>query len=1331
MCLIDDFLSGSKKKSPKLNENKDTASSLPPASIEEPLDLADLDLSRLRLSKKDLETLSSITPGLPKCFQEQLLAKLPPTQARKLSRTLSMQNSTHVPTVRVYKRSQSGGRNMTTIDTERFTPNELRTELDKKLINDSKSNFLKLSDSSRDESSDRNHSLIYRRSLSRGRYDYENVQDLKNRSHSVCRISDDNTSKSLCSSYSSDVSEKYKYYSPYLTKGRDSESSSISPYKRYESISPRDNCLSPTKEFNNRLIGERMSPTSDSHRRYGRYLRQESGEDSRSSVEKKQRERETHSVLREIKEKSRESSRDRLSQSMELDPTLGEVERKPDTNIARHVRNKSLEIYADTKETTARTHVRSKSRDLPDNTLQTEELASKILEELQALSSAKTRKDKIDENSSTAASREVTSEKVVVKKIRKIKPKEKAADSSVSTLIEIAPNAEKELKTTVVKKVKKVIKRTETKAGEEKTKALTLESSTPKSDMEKPKRESKLKRPKSFPTKDGAEKASEPNSTTTTENNDSSTTESKIPQVKTANADTSPEGRSEPKLIRPKSYPASKLTPPKDIKRILSSPPEKDSTTKPQIPKRSSVSEEKSMIAKSSDSPSPTDCKPPPTTTTTIKRVVKVTRKSKITSPTLTPKTPVTDTDSKLSENSLTEALNLKEKSPEKKVGKGLLYAIGQKFEKLRDSAKSQKKIITKVSTSSTNALNNLKTPDDVPKEKLTLLKKKKAKSTAECCQNEKSDEKTDEKPVKTETTRRSRIDAMIRSLRDRSVPRTPVLTESNLIKRAVSVEEMPGTFNKCTVNRVLGLFKRFEKDGSGDRKVRSTRSTSNIERQLHKSDDSPIYQNRDRPKSGGFLSKVTKNSNNIILVSKPEDQNGYQPQKHIVTTKKKETSTNDSCPDCKQQNHQEPNKNLSSKTLEKDEHQQTAKNNSNKDTIKDKRKTLVLDFTKLDKIDNNIASTMRQNSIINGNTVHNASYNDNACNNNNIRASSNEINRNHIYNTPTNDNITNYSSDSRSYQDDCASTSTFLSPTDEPELCFDNWSVCSEDNYMLATPSPTVSRLSRTSHYSSPTHPSDGNESVIDRIKRRSFYSRFNEKRPKRQSSIVGPGARDYYRESSVSKPPKQSSDRQSSPDITKEFFRPLKLSPAGSELKPPVYRSTPGTTTSDTSKSSSSSRRFENLHTSSSPSFLSKRYTIDNDYLGNSSSITSRTKPLTTSTYEQNGSSSTTQPTSFYSTYNPKRRSSYNLNGSVPGSSSVSNHNVDGYATVGRRSTLRPYDHRTMSLLDPIGQSSTSMIGTYRRDYRVPISADVGNFSRTRSNYRSTSVTRSPTNI
>ena len=48
----------------------------------EVLDLGDLDLSQLRLSKKELETLSNLTPSLSKNLQDQLLAQLPPTQAK-------------------------------------------------------------------------------------------------------------------------------------------------------------------------------------------------------------------------------------------------------------------------------------------------------------------------------------------------------------------------------------------------------------------------------------------------------------------------------------------------------------------------------------------------------------------------------------------------------------------------------------------------------------------------------------------------------------------------------------------------------------------------------------------------------------------------------------------------------------------------------------------------------------------------------------------------------------------------------------------------------------------------------------------------------------------------------------------------------------------------------------------------------------------------------------------------------------------------------------------------------------------------------------------------
>ncbi|XP_049283429.1 uncharacterized protein LOC125763853 isoform X1 [Anopheles funestus] len=93
-------------------------------SMEENLDLRDLDLSQLRLSKRDLETLSSITPALSQRVQEQLLAQLPPQQARKLSRTLSMQNGAGAGTSqtgtvanqRLYRRSYSNSSGNRSLD---------------------------------------------------------------------------------------------------------------------------------------------------------------------------------------------------------------------------------------------------------------------------------------------------------------------------------------------------------------------------------------------------------------------------------------------------------------------------------------------------------------------------------------------------------------------------------------------------------------------------------------------------------------------------------------------------------------------------------------------------------------------------------------------------------------------------------------------------------------------------------------------------------------------------------------------------------------------------------------------------------------------------------------------------------------------------------------------------------------------------------------------------------------------------------------------------------------------------------------------------------------
>nr|XP_036224748.1 uncharacterized protein LOC106622829 isoform X3 [Bactrocera oleae] len=1408
----------------------------PAIAADEPLDLADLDLSRLRLSKKDLETLSSITPGLPKCFQEQLLAKLPPTQARKLSRTLSMQGGTQTAPVRVYKRSQSGGRGVL----HTGGGQDLKENIAEETASSSTT-----SKRSTDSSERRHYDPVYRRSLSRTRYDYESSipssSDVvsKSRSSSVCR---DDYGKSMCSTYTTDINDRYKYYSPYLnktpTKDSYTESGSASPQKRYSTLGipretigsaqgrPPSGCLSPpiiSADSGNSSLRRRSS-----QKRISRFLRpdffDEPLDEDPFQREKKQRERETQSVLREIRERSREPSRERGNYtSFDAEDALSRKNSLPNAESSgiplktepKHVRNKSMEIYSEyqpgssSSQETIRHNRRSLSRphEMTEE-LRKNELADKILEELQLLSATRTQQEQqqlrsaLPREISVERSSETTTKSVVeglsnraeieekessstIKKIKKIKPKDKSNTTESST------DADATVTTSVVKKVKKIVRKTETTKTTLNEAAAANSSTTEDNiltpaEIEQSRRESKLKRPKSYPTK-------EPSTLTPKLPNKPST----IPEMTADSTLEASNATRESRLIRPKSYPASKLTPPKESRKVTRSgaaiPAIAEGRVRNSTPPLA-VEEKFEPHTPTSrgtiETSSSSDNKP-----TTVKKIVKVSKKSKLAQPLpVTPTTPTPATTITPADNCKESSFVVKEKSPEKKPSKGLLYAIGQKFEKLRDSAMSkEKKSITSSPTSSANgAVVKKKSPEssspDKVKDKSTLLKKKKSldgnsqtagennttvKPLGITCEGK-------EKPAKSD--KRSRIDAVIRSLRERSVPRSRPATETNYIKRAVSVENMPGTFNKNAVNRVLGLFKRSDKDVNGaERRVQSTRSTSNIERQIRETSPSPIYQNTGECHRSNSISAAI--GTNLSSGRKPEITAKCSCEIASTLTVKAEEKQ---CVECLQDAValQKPKSNRDEKDVVMSNKEITQGN-------KDKRKGLMLDLTKLDKIDNN--TTTNRNNIkatyMNGNGIYsnlppypgavNSSSNnsssqqsmDNVTNNNNSymtnnnssmqtsqtsgyrTSSTHEINRNHLL-TPSTENIANYSSDSRSYQDDCASTSTFLSPTEEPELYFDNWSVCSEDNYMLhASPSPTVSRLSRASQLSSPTRgeSSDPNESVIDRIKRRSFYCRFNDKKPKRTSSIVGPSAvRDYYREQQAAIKARSSNklnpnERAKSPDITQEFFRPLKLSPVGTELKPPIYKAPFDYATNITKPRKS----LNDIRPTTSPSLISKRYgsTADSDYITLNSGVPIRYKPSASSSpYESKVFSATSGLSmgvgtgigagtgvggTYYNTYSPKRRSSYTFNGTLPSGATLTNSTLDGYATVGRR-PIRAYDHRTMSLLDPTTSSpSTAGVSSFRREARTPVRDYTSSISRSSSRYRTSSATRSPTNI
>lgn len=1302
------------------------------STADEPLDLADLDLSRLRLSKTDLETLSNIAPGLPKCFQEQLLAKLPPTQARKLSRTLSVQTGQNVPTPKIYKRSQSSSRASTSQSTklENVKEPELETHSAEASIEES----------------------IRRQNINGMRTELQGKEHTTN-----SRAIEEYTDKEYCPLYTSDINEKYKYYSPYVNKTlRDTSQTSTTGSAQKADNTEISSMLGrpPSGRLSPSLVAENTGSIAKrpSQRRISRILR-------------------TDITEQPLEESPAESSK-LLTENRENNNTTAEnLETATKLKYSRHSRNKSMDAFSeradnsslpqDTPKLCRRSL--SRPRDTDEDKINKHELADKILQELQVLSTIRSQQEERE----CSVVRDIPIERIeghvlpLIKKVKKVKASEKSTESSTDADAKVVPVA--------TKKVKKIVKKSDSaktpttddipgQMAENVTKPLT-------SELYSPKKISKLKRPKSYPMKDTTENENSANSemcnaaplaTCSKTSAPNETTIHEVhPEVPNSHAnETNSAPARESRLLRPKSYPASKLTAPKELKK----------TSRSRLPAEAVIGVEKSSKlftktdASSSSTPNAsssdnktqfTETNPTPT----LKKTIKVTKKSKLSQPAAVSSNSSTGNttssvgdDSKESSPAIT-VVSVKEKPLEKKPGKGLLYAIGQKFEKLRASATS--------SNSCANIPTQKKpTADGSSPEKTTgkysFVKKTKslgssvAKKPAVANNNE-----TETNPLQKEkkvlpegktlkADKRSRIDLMIRNLRERSVPRSQpsVSSESNYIKRAVSVEEMPGTFNRKSVNKVLGLFKRYEKDTSNINRVRNARSASNIQRQLAESSCStPIYQNADA---------ILKLKDTCPTIVGKQECNCSCELKSPVS----DISPTSPCPECVD--------NVAACMY------QDAKNADvqNLPGNKDRRKGLMLKLMKAEKDQTaenaNIARKSKQYTQVNDNeiysnlppyprTVHSLSSTsssaqtaDNLTNNNNITlannnnnssslnssqtsgyrlSSLNECNQNNNIQSPSFDNIANYSSDSRSYQDDCASNSTFRSPTEEPELYFDNWSVCSEDNYRMhgASPSPTVSRLSRASQVSSPTSRRDGdasdpNESIVDRIRRRSFYCRFNEKKPKRTSSIVGPNAvREYYREQhsatktrSANKINAGERERDRSPDITQEFFRPLKLSPIGTELKPPVYKSALGSASQDYSPQATRSRKsLSDIRPPPSPSGLTERRygsfaTPDNDLLSHSSILSRRIK---TNTGDE--TTKVTPSASYYSTYNPKRRFSYNMNGSTPPSSgshaSTSGH-FDGYATMGRR-PIRAYDHRTMSLLEPSSSSS------YRHETNTPL--------------------------
>lgn len=1139
----------------------------------EKLDLADLDLSQLRLTKKDLETLSNITPELPKHFQEQLLAQLPPNQARKLSRTLSMQGS-NAP--HVYKRSLSGGHDVPAAYDEE-TENTDSKEEDSK----PKSNIPNQAETL---AFDRN--SILRRSLSRSR-DPSNrernrgsrstVRDPTNRFSYTGDLSSDQLSKP-----GDQLASRYRL---------NDYSSSIPLSVRndyYSRLPPANgNCLSPPPLPYSSSSGDAIeSPVKHrtSQRRISRFLRPDfydsssnvavpSVEDASYSRGRRERERETQDVLREIRERSRDRAKRDSASYLRDSSTLQHANTEKaipngrdtvaaPTSMSKEHRKSSIpniRITVD-KQTGKIYHARNKSVerccDLDDAITQPEEHKQR-----RCLSMSSSNKMSSSPNVNQAVSAQDNELKCSINDF---------TDQILNELIKQSqqqkgPNTGTD-EITAIKKLNQKVKDGQKSSSRQKSvddsltkvnnaeMVLALTNEIDSITLPLPKTTSKIVRPKSYPNKEekqqvkseAFEKSIEDAVSEQNHNQTSNKTENETP-------------------LRPKSYPNSKLTPPKEV---LVNGHKKTTTPTQNGTKNAITAAVEKFIEKSAERLSPVksitskkskedETQPSEVKETeapkTVKKKIKVIKKK-------------TDQSSPSKENSPKKTVNTNQstasatkekpvKSPEKKlIRSGFLNSIAQKFEKMRENSKSKDKKMTKVSEkNSTKEEKNKEEKDgkteetaatvqkvpivdvptpvtpavtiEAPKEVDSNNSKAELKNHTKIGQlgnkqlvvksekpdkDEKSDKERSDRPSRTVKSdksddnsegRKSRIDAMIRHLRERSEPYNRMednelnafATESGLIKRAVSVEDMSNnspTFNKYNVNKVLGLFKRIEQEQQQqllkDRLMYSMLGNNNSD-------------SKERPRSSGFINKLKKSgkpyytgakSDTIITLtdqlekqlmaakvnealnrnSKPSDSITKIPALKATLNTKVPGSY---CPDCGTTDCQDitsidDDTNAttaadSAMLQQNGRHSRSIKPNatalnsqSEKERIKNNRKGLILDLNNDSEYDVtfNLKLNNNNNNSNNPNSnSRNSQYQpiNRCCDNNNGNSNGNISNGNRYSfgNTaPVTPTYETYSSDSRSLRDDCESTSTFLTPSEEPELCFDDWSQCSGKSY-------------------------------------------------------------------------------------------------------------------------------------------------------------------------------------------------------------------------------------------------------------------------------------------
>ncbi|XP_041764986.1 mucin-12 isoform X4 [Anopheles merus] len=922
-----------------------------PGTGEENLDLRDLDLSQLRLSKRDLETLSSITPALSQRVQEQLLAQLPPQQARKLSRTLSMQGggggtgAGSLPTgaaaanQRLYRRSYSNSSGNRSLDaTADYGATGGVGEFSRRRAGSQPRDILSPPPAYQTSAP------LYEKYAPYGTSIPAAGADSSSGMSSFVRDYDSNTRKAL--SPHTTTTTLTRATGSALTTSTTTTPPPPSTLRYTSSNAGGETTAAPTKRLSRFLRPdffdtppkERDAPTDPPERdprsspyggsggsgvtlREGATGRQQRREklandtitDRLSYFLEKYGKPDDDGGVTPIGDRSRRS----VSRSRDLEP-----EGQPEQRYRTPEETLSI-LQEQLQDLTNMTSLAAGSQmskllsgggggdaivtsngsgtgecQLPGCTECEGKQDEKAVASQATNEPSETKGTSGTVATESAAAAGPTKKIVKVKKVKVVKKTTTGAENGVTTS---GGDGEAAATTSVVKKVKKL----------DSTPTDASEGSNPSVPVVK--KESKLMRPKSYPYKEPGQevaklsvggdialevngKAGANGATSPANVTQDPSTETQTTQTAAVNG-TASVSTTASKLARPKSFPSSKLTPPKELK-LLKSPAssERDAASEQKAPPTSKAepATNGTLGTPGQEVDGPSAATSPPKKVKKVIRIVKKVTKTtdangKVVITTTTMPADGAAGPVKTTKETVGKTVTIKEqgtagtaadaataaagekqskeksKSPEKKPKQGFLASIGQRFEKFRDTSKSSKEkkaaaaaaaAATTTSTTSGETLPDTAVPVMVPgttqivdgvtpdvlvgkpTETANAPKKDKKKggkaaSTGEDKTPPDGSSSTIAKSAAGGAARKSRIDTVIRNLRELSAgPKLPEVTESKLIKRAVSVEEMPGTFNRCGVTKVLELFKKIEKDSRNNHhhhRLLNTKSSSHI----------------------------------------------------------------------------------------------------------------------------------------------------------------------------------------------------------------------------------------------------------------------------------------------------------------------------------------------------------------------------------------------------------------------------------------------------------------------------------------------------------------------